>query len=106
MFSQKLLLGNYYEAVAVGVTRGADVKPHMDRKNDWRQGHDIMGALTSTGRDAKGYYRVGVFGYTRKDVGDHLRWMVIKENDKLKEEIAKLKKKNETSSMIVDMAAQ
>jgi hypothetical protein len=47
----------------------------MDRQNDWREGHDIMGALTYTGRDAKGYYRVGVFGYTRKDVGDHLRWM-------------------------------
>jgi hypothetical protein len=75
MFSQKLLLGNYYEAVAVAVTRGPDVKPHMDRKNDWREGHDIMGALTYTGCDAKGYYRVGVFGYTRKDVGDHLRWM-------------------------------
>jgi hypothetical protein len=47
----------------------------MDRENDWREGHDIMGALTYTGRDEKGYYRVGVFGYTRKTVGDHLRWM-------------------------------
>eukprot|EP01047_Picozoa_sp_COSAG01_P102023 COSAG01_NODE_31674_length_593_cov_0.967611_2_plen_61_part_00 len=57
------------------MTRGADVKPHMDRQNDWRKGHDIMGALTYTGRDEQGYYRVGVFGYTRKDVGDHLGWM-------------------------------
>ena len=72
MFSQKILKGNFYEAVAVAVTRGPDVKPHMDRENDWREGHDIMGAVTYTGRDAKGYYRVGVFGYTRKAVGDHL----------------------------------
>jgi hypothetical protein len=75
MFSQKLLPGNFYEAIAVAVTRGPDVKPHMDRQNDWREGHDIMGALTYTGRDERGYYRVGVFGYTRKDVGDHLGWM-------------------------------
>jgi hypothetical protein len=75
MFSQKILEGNYYEAVAVAVTRGPDVKPHMDRENDWREGHDIMGAVTYTGHDEKGYYRVGVFGYTRKAVGDHLDWM-------------------------------
>eukprot|EP01047_Picozoa_sp_COSAG01_P048374 COSAG01_NODE_4708_length_4799_cov_4.376809_1_plen_168_part_00 len=72
MFSQKILEGNFYEAVAVALTRGPDVRPHMDRENDWREGHDIMGAVTYTGRDAKGYYRVGVFGYTRKAVGDHL----------------------------------
>ena len=44
----------------------------MDRENDWRKGHDVMGALTFTGQDAKGYYRIGVFGYTRKCVGDYL----------------------------------
>ena len=74
MFSQKILKGNFYEAVAVAVTRGPDVKPHMDRENDWREGHDIMGAVTYTGRDAKGYYHVGVFGYTRKAVSDWLRF--------------------------------
>ena len=30
---------------------------------------DIMGAITFSGTDAHGYFRVGVFGYTRKCVG-------------------------------------
>jgi hypothetical protein len=36
------------------------------------EGFDVMGALTYTGEDAKGPYRVGIFGYTRKCVGDFL----------------------------------
>jgi hypothetical protein len=31
-----------------------------------------MGALTFTGHDDQGLYRVGVLGYTRQCVGDHL----------------------------------
>ena len=72
MFSEHLRPGNYFEAVAVGVSRGCQLLPHMDRANDVREGFDVMGALTYTGEDAKGPYRVGIFGYTRKCVGDFL----------------------------------
>ena len=72
LFANELRAGNYCESVAVAVNRGAELKPHMDRQNDSRPGYNVMGALTFAGRDAKGPYRVGVFGYTRKCVGDHL----------------------------------
>ncbi len=72
LFANELRAGNYCESVAVLVNRGAELKPHMDRQNDSRPGYNVMGALTFAGRDAKGPYRVGVFGYTRKCVGDHL----------------------------------
>ena len=78
-FANELLTGNFYEAVAVAVTRGPDVVPHMDRENDWRDGFDIMGAITFSGSDDQGYFRIGVFGYTRKCVGDYLDWVVKKE---------------------------
>ena len=43
--------------------------------HDHREGYDIMGALTYTGHDSEGkYFRVGIFGYTRKCVGDYLDW--------------------------------
>ena len=66
--------GNYYEAMAVAMTRGAQVLPHLDRENDWRSGYDIMGALTYSGHDSKGQFRIGIFGYTRKCVGDYIQW--------------------------------
>ena len=72
LFANELCPNNFYEAVAVAVTRGPDVAPHMDRENDNRPGHNIMGAITFSGSDAHGYFRVGVFGYTRKCVGDFL----------------------------------
>jgi len=46
----------------------------MDRENDYRDGWNVMGALTFCGQDEKGPFRVGVFGYTRKCVGDYLDW--------------------------------
>lgn len=73
-FADALCPGNFFEAVAVALTRGPEVRPHMDRENDYREGYSIMGALTFSGHDAKGAYRVGVFGYTRKCVGDYLDW--------------------------------
>eukprot|EP01047_Picozoa_sp_COSAG01_P086200 COSAG01_NODE_19277_length_1019_cov_21.110870_1_plen_67_part_00 len=63
------------QPIAPSESDSIQLRVRLDRQNDWRKGHDIMGALTYTGRDEQGYYRVGVFGYTRKDVGDHLRWM-------------------------------
>eukprot|EP01049_Picozoa_sp_SAG25_P002458 SAG25_NODE_128_length_14556_cov_11.699405_12_plen_187_part_00 len=64
MFSQKILKGNFYEAVAVAVTRGPDVKPHMDRENDWREGHDIMetgkgAGIQTSDRSAEGSTMTG-----------------------------------------------
>ena len=46
----------------------------MNRENDHRDGWNVMGALTFCGQDEKGPFRVGVFGYTRKCVGDYLDW--------------------------------
>ena len=63
-FADALRRGNFFEAVAVAVTRGCEVLPHMDRENDHRDGWNVMGALTFCGRDEKGPFRVGVFGYT------------------------------------------
>ena len=73
-FAHALRPGNYFEAVAVGVTRAAELNVHVDRMNDCRVGYNIMGALTFTGTDEHGPYRVGIFGYTRKVVGDYLQW--------------------------------
>jgi hypothetical protein len=73
-FADALRPGNLFEAVAVAVTRGCEVLPHMDRENDHRDGWNVMGALTFCGQDEKGPFRVGVFGYTRKCVGDYLDW--------------------------------
>eukprot|EP01044_Picomonas_judraskeda_P008948 COSAG03_NODE_1058_length_4933_cov_40.252586_4_plen_212_part_00 len=73
-FADALRPGNFFEAVAVAVTRGCEVLPHMDRENDHRDGWNVMGALTFCGQDEKGPFRVGVFGYTRKCVGDYLDW--------------------------------
>ena len=75
-FADALRPGNFFEAVAVAVTRGCEVLPHMDRENDHRDGWNVMGALTFCGQDEKGPFRVGVFGYTRKCVGDYLDWEV------------------------------
>ena len=44
-------MGNFCESVAVAVTRGAQLKPHMDRQNDSHEQHNVMGALTFAGRD-------------------------------------------------------
>ena len=75
-FAYKLRPGNFFEAMAVVLSRGSQhaVKPHMDRQNDSRRGFNMMGSLTYTGKDNKGAYRVGVLGYTRKCVGDYLAW--------------------------------
>ena len=73
-FADALRPGNLFEAVAVAVTRGCEVLPHMDRENDHRDGWNVMGALTFCGQDEKGPFHVGVFGYTRKCVGDYLDW--------------------------------
>eukprot|EP01050_Picozoa_sp_SAG11_P000615 SAG11_NODE_21_length_25065_cov_3.589081_16_plen_130_part_00 len=73
-FADTLRRGNFFEAVAVGVTRAAELNVHVDRMNDCRVGYNIMGALTFTGTDERGSYRVGVFGYTRKVVGDFLEF--------------------------------
>ena len=75
-FAYELRPGNYFEAMAVVLSRGSQnaVKPHMDRQNDHREGYNVMGALAFTGHDDKGLYRIGVLGYTRQCVGDHLAW--------------------------------
>ena len=71
-FSRKLRSDNFFEAVAITVSRGPDVNPHMDRENGPREGHDIMAGISFTGVDLRGVYRISVFGYTRKCVGDEL----------------------------------
>ena len=37
---------------------------------------DILRHMTFCGQDEKGPFRVGVFGYKRKCVGDYLDWEV------------------------------
>ena len=71
-FADALRKNNYFEHVAVGVTRGSDIVPHLDRNNDSRTNYNIMAALTYTGEDEKGYFRVAILAYTRKCVGDYL----------------------------------
>ena len=44
-----------------------------DAMNDYREGHNAMAGLSFTGYDARGYFRVAIFGYTRRDVGDWLQ---------------------------------
>ena len=73
LFADQLLKGNFFEAMAVGVTDGAtDVVPHVDRMNGHEHGYTIMAALTYT----RAGRRVAIFGYTRKVCGDHLRKIV------------------------------
>tara|TARA_B110000211_G_scaffold208650_1_gene245386 strand:+ start:1582 stop:2376 length:795 start_codon:yes stop_codon:yes gene_type:complete len=75
VFSSSILQGNYFEAYAVAVTRSVDLKPHMDRENDSTEGFDVMGAVSFSGVDSRGAFRVAIFGYTRKCVGDYFRWV-------------------------------
>ena len=76
MLSRLLLMSSAtpQTALASSATSSASTPPHMDRENDHRDGWNVMGALTFCGRDEKGPFRVGVFGYTRKCVGDYLDW--------------------------------
>eukprot|EP01046_Picozoa_sp_COSAG06_P051705 COSAG06_NODE_8502_length_2147_cov_2.647949_1_plen_217_part_00 len=54
----------YHEAVAVVVTRRHfDLDVHVDPENDWWPGHNTMHALSFTGNDAKGQFRLAFFGY-------------------------------------------
>ena len=76
----------------MAVTRGADVVPHVDAMNDHHDGYNIMGALTYSGTDNVGPYRVWVFGYTRKVVGDHIE--SYKNGTKKAKETKKKKKKS------------
>ena len=68
-------LGHSAPTRARGNSARRDVRDKpMDRENDHRDGWNVMGALTFCGQDEKGSFRVGVFGYTRKCVGDYLDW--------------------------------
>ena len=62
---------SYHEAVAVVVTRKhTDLDVHVDPENDWRPGHNTMHALSFTGNDAKGVFRLAFFGYPRRCIAE------------------------------------
>ena len=73
-FAETIAAGNYFEAFAAALTRGDELGSHMDRENGRQPGYDAMGALSFAGCDKDGPYRIAVFGYTRKCVGDYLDW--------------------------------
>ena len=72
-FASGIAKGNFFEAFAAGLTRGPQLASHMDRENGDREGYDIMAAVTFSGVDSAGPYRVAIFGYTRRCVGDHVK---------------------------------
>ena len=88
-FASQFGSGNYFEAVAAAITRGPQLKSHVDRENGHREGYDIMAALSFAGTDGDGPYRVAVFGYTRKCIGDHLAGVAIEEARKRRKHVNK-----------------
>ena len=53
-----------------------DICRILDRNNDSRTNYDIMAALTYTGEDEEGHFRVAILAYTRKCVGDFLESLI------------------------------
>ena len=84
---------SYHEAVAVVVTRKhTDLDVHVDHENDWRPGHNTMHALSFTGNDAKGVFRLAFFGYPRRCIGNYMEnldSMSVDEINSMADRIAK-----------------
>lgn len=72
-FARVLAACNKYEAFALGLFVGK-LSSHVDVFNDWRPGHDEMGALCYTYYDhvRQRSERICFFAYPRRCVGDYL----------------------------------
>jgi hypothetical protein len=70
-FAYQLAPDNRYEAYALGLFEGTLIS-HVDFFNDWRSGHDEMGALSYTFTYKGRPLRASIFAYPRLCVGNYL----------------------------------